>query len=120
MTAPFVPASFLVFTRGFRSFALTLEQLVAVCPSPLIQRVWPARPSVVGVFAHHGHLVALIEPPVEREQQSVETAIAIVARCEQGELAFAADHVEGVFARADDSEILNTSSEYTRILTSHR
>ena len=106
---------YLHFSRGAHTFAVPMERISAVCPHPLVQRFPEPIAELIGLFAHHGRMVALIDVHATTVDPDSKPAIAIISSSEQGELAFAADTVEGIFSQTREAKSLSPASEFARI-----
>lgn len=113
-------ALYLHFTRGSRRLALRIEEITAICPTPLIQSIPQAPRELLGLFAHHGRMVALVDCRLTPQCEPSTAAVAIITKSDLGELAFAADTVEGQYSRLDHAEVLSPTAEFTRIRATFR
>src|SRR5438552_13555775 len=88
----------LVFACGDSLYAVPAERAAEVVSLPQLTRVPGAPPHLLGVFAHRGEVIPVVDLAVLVGTQAESTQRAVLLRLHKGSLALTANKVAGVSA----------------------
>lgn len=112
---PDVRQSYLVFACGSSWYAVPAETAAEVVTFPELTRVPGAPAHLLGVFAHRGEVIPVVDMGLLVAGVSQPTRRAVLVRLPRGSLALTASTVAGVSAVAGPLEPLGASGVHLHL-----
>jgi purine-binding chemotaxis protein CheW len=110
------PRGHLVFACGESLYALPSEAASEVVGIPVLTRVPGAPAHVLGVFAHRGEVVPVVDLALLVGSPAVEVKRAVLMRIPEGVVALTASRVAGVSTTPVDAGPLGSSGVKAHLL----
>lgn len=107
--------SHLVFACGSSWYAVPADSAAEVVGFPELTRVPGAPPYLIGVFAHRGEVIPVVDLAVLVGTSSQKTQRAVLLRLAKGSLALTANKVAGVAAVTGQLDPLGTSGVHVHL-----
>ncbi|MBI3183382.1 MAG: chemotaxis protein CheW [Myxococcales bacterium] len=103
------PQSHLVFACGQSWYAVPAERAAEVVSFPALTRVPGAPPHLLGVFAHRGEVIPVVDLAILTGGKPVPSKRAVLLRVARGSVALTASKVAGVSSVAGSFDPLGSS-----------
>lgn len=115
VTEPDTRQSYLVFASGNSWYAVPAESAAEVVTFPELTRVPGAPPHLLGVFAHRGEVIPVVDMSLLVSGASQPTRRAVLVRLSRGSLALTASVVAGVSPVSGTLEPLGASGVHVHL-----
>lgn len=110
-----VSASHLVFASGSSWFAVPSDRAAEVVTFPELTRVPGAPPHLLGVFAHRGEVIPVVDLALLTGATAAKTKRAVLLRLNRGVLALTASAVAGVSAVSGKMDVLGSAGVHLHL-----
>lgn len=107
--------SHLVFSCGQSWYAVPAERAAEVVSFPALTRVPGAPPHLLGVFAHRGEVVPVVDLGVLTAGKPAASKRAVLLRLPQGSVALTASRVAGVSSLSGSMDPLGSSGVHLHL-----